>query len=210
MLHTWSDHALMRLKERSTLSREQVEKYLLERRCVHRRRSEQEEHHLIWDEGRSALIGVPVILPDGVIPTILPVNYGSGYTEYQRADAEYAWLRESYWRDEENGNPAEPLCHVEIKLMNWWIKRSGWPGERELFPLLFWSIHTPEAAQYGDEGVVALFRHRDFRLAVKDAIISWQGEFARLFPQEGDTPSISLAKPGAVRRVPIQFFLRTP
>ena len=89
MSYQFSAHALRdRLKERTNLTREEIEAKLGERRYVVTWTfgGSKDEHHLIWDETRQHLIDVP-ITPHGVIPTIRPVTYGSGYTEWQRAEA---------------------------------------------------------------------------------------------------------------------------
>ena len=79
MQYIWSHHALReRLEERSGLQRAEIEAALDERKYVVQRH--QEEHHLIWDHVRQHLIDVPTVYNSEntvVIPTILPVTYGS-------------------------------------------------------------------------------------------------------------------------------------
>lgn len=210
MKYTWTRHAaLERLPERSGLTQAEVECFLNQRKYIVRPNGRAEEHHLIWDNVRHHLIDVPVVLQDqeGVIPSILPVTYGSGYTEWRRAEAERAWRGDDFYKESFDIN-AERLAIVEVVLTKTWIKRSGWSDHRDLFPIFSWFVFDPEIAQGGDEGVIALFRERAFCRAVKTLLEGWKDDLPIL--TDGDTPALHIKKPGAYRIVPVEFFLSTP
>ncbi len=204
MKYVWSKHAKDRLRERSHLHKDEVELRLDEHRYVVKR--SRQPHHLIWDHVRRCLIGVPVNIYSainiGQIPSILAVNNGgSNYTVWQRAEAEHAWLGEKYFRDP--GITAEQPCAAEIVLTKVWVSPSGWRRLQELQTLLTWPISDQAMAQSGDVGVLALFRDRVFRHAVKHCIRTIVDEDPTL--EHGH--AIHLKKPGAYRIVPFKFFL---
>ena len=94
--HVWN-HAASRLSERSGLTQAEVERRLDLRTYVLKRTwwGQLEDHHLIWDEVKGWLIDIPLEQIDqetACIPTVLPVDYRSGYAEWERAEAEQAWL----------------------------------------------------------------------------------------------------------------------
>lgn len=208
MTYVWSRHAAFeRLPERSGLTQGQVEDFLEQRRYIIERR-ENEEHHLIWDPVRQHLIDVPVVLEQQgrVIPTILPVTYGSGYAEWRRAEAERAWRGDEFYRPRQAA--PESLCTADVLLAKRHTKPSGHREYVDLCTLFTWPIFDEEAARTGDEGVIALYRDREFCNTAKVYLCAWSREI-----REGiapDTPVLHIKKPGAYRHVPLDFFLRTP
>ena len=216
MKYVWNpawDHAASRLSERSGLTQAEVECRLDLRTYVVRREwwGQPEDHHLIWDEVRKWLIDVPLEQIDqetAFIPTILPVDYGSGYAEWERAEAEQAWLGPNYYVDV-RCETSEPLCTTYVVLAKTWRSQGGYTRWKELSMLLLrWPIFNRDMARSGDEGVVALFRDRLFRSSVKLVLQQRSADIAALV---GDgTPAIHLKKPGANRFVPSTFFLSAP
>ena len=208
MKYVWSRHAASeRLPERSSLSQEEIEAALVQRRYVVTVYGE--EHHLIWDFNRGHLIDVPVMSHEpeyGFIPTIRPVDYGSVYHEWQRAEAERAWLGDMYFQSPATSSVI--LCWVDVFIGKTWVKRSGYPDARDLYMLLAWPIRERDAARYCDEGVVALFRYRQFCLHVRRRLLQEAWYIKKLVGN--DKPVVHLIKPGARRYVPVDFFLSTP
>ena len=209
MKYTWTHHAASeRLPERSGLTQSEIEALLEQRKYVVRHNGRDEEHHLIWDSVKGHLIDVPVILNgEGVIPSILPVTYGSGYAEWRRAEAERAWRGDDFYK-ESHPVTNECLATVEVVLTKTWFRRSGWGDHRDLCHILTWFVFDHEIAKYGDEGVLALYRERAFCRAVKTLLQEWKQELPAL--TNGDTPAVHIKKPGAHRIVPVEFFLSTP
>lgn len=209
MKYTWTHHAASeRLPERSGLTQSEIEALLEQRKYVVRHNGRDEEHHLVWDNVKGHLIDVPVILNgEGVIPSILPVTYGSGYAEWRRAEAERAWRGDDFYK-ESHPITGERLATVEVVLTKTWVRRSGWGDHRDLLPILTWFVFDAEIAKYGDEGVLALYRERAFCRAVKALLQEWEPELPALI--DGDTPAVHIKKPGAHRIVPVEFFLSTP
>ncbi len=212
-MYVWNDpHASQRLRERSGLQRNEIEKYLQERRYVvddwHKGKSV--EQHFVWDPRRRHLIRVPVIaLGNGThrIPTILPVEKKVGrYSAWRLAEAERAWLGNKFYR-----NPylyGGRLASVEVGVARSWTNHFGERNHRHIAPLFSWDIRDKRMARHGDAGVLELFRDHAFCLAVKEAILAWEPEIPTLV--NGDMPEIYLIKPGAHRYIPPQFFLSTP
>lgn len=201
MQYIWSHHALHeRLEERSGLLQTEVEAALDERKYVVQRR--QEEHHLIWDHVRQHLIDVPTVYDSedaAVIPTILPVTYGSGYAEWQRAEAERAWRGEKFYAPiQSRGTQLET---VQVKLGKRWIKPSGWSEHQELIPLIKWPVYDAAIARTGDEGVVSLLRDYRFCSSVRTLLQKWEKQIPFFIGK--DTPIVIIKKPGAHRIVPI-------
>jgi hypothetical protein len=209
MKYTWTYHAASeRLPQRSGFTQSEIEVLLEQRKCVVQRNGGDEEHHLIWDSIKGHLIDVPVILNgEGVIPSILPVTYGSGYAEWRRAEAERAWRGDDFYKEQHAIN-GKRLAIIDVVLAKTWIKQSGSGDHRDLFPVLTWFIFDPEIAKHGDEGVLALYRDRAFCRAVKTLLQEWESDLPTL--TGGDTPAVHIKKPGAHRIVPVEFFLSTP
>lgn len=202
--YIWSRHAeVERLPERSGLSKAQVEQKLVQRKYIVSRHSQ--EHHLIWDEVRNQLIDIPVIIPR-IIPTVLPISYGSGYAEWQRAEAERAWRGEDFYQEQPLSTRL--LCTAEIFLAKTVVDNSGRRCMEEE-PILSWLITDKGAAEYGDEGVLALFRNRTFCKTVQRILLERSHELLALSMSHAN-PFIHLKKPGAHRQIPIHFFLNTP
>ena len=213
MGHVWTHHAAVeRLPERSGLTIEAIENRIAQRRyiIVRIRDGRYEEHHLIWDDVNECLIGVIVIRDRGenVIPTILPATTKSGYAIWRRAKAELAWRGKRKYYREYVGTYADKAIRVDVFLAKTWIKRSGWSDHRDILHLMSWQAHDPEAAISGDRGILALFRDRNFCLAVKELIKEWGVELPRLM--KGDTPKIHIRTPSANHLIPLSFFLSTP
>lgn len=212
MQYTWSHHAASdRLPERSSLSRKEIEHMLNERRYVvpRKHRGEMQDRHLLWDP-RGHLIDVPVTA-DGVIPSILPVTYGSGYNEWDRAQAERAWRGEDFFSDSHEVSE-DILSWVQVVLARKWKIPTHWnpdlfhTREADVMTLLFWPIRDPHIAQTGDDGVLALFHERTFRKTMKVLIEEWTPYFHTVIP-EGNVPAIHIKKFGAHRICPIDFFV---
>jgi len=168
-----------------------------------------QDRHLLWDP-RGYLVDVPVTV-DGVIPSILPVTYGSRYTEYERALAERAWRGEGFFSDSREVSE-EVLSWVEVVLVRKWKIPTYWDSNQffhknaDVMTLLFWPIRDPYIAQTGDDGVLALFHERMFRETMKALIEGWTPYFHTVIP-EGNVPAIHIKKPGAHRICPIDFFV---
>lgn len=208
MPYQWSAHAVRdRLPERTGLTKDEIEAYLKSPRYIITRRL-HEVHHLIWDHKKRRLIAIPVVQYNGdlcTIPTVLPVSYGSGYSEWQCAEAEHAWRGDEYFVD--TPWDTDSRCSVEVGLARRIQPEERWhrPRDENIMYLFTWTLHSAEAARTGFEGVVALYRERGFRTEVARHIRDL-GPGMRALTHGGE-PRILIKKPGAIRYVPIDFFL---
>ena len=192
----WSFHAESeRLPERSSYTREEIEYFLQEGRCVidaiHPKHGRQ-DNHLIWDSGISSLINVPILKSpagDYFIPTVLPVTEEkSGFDAYILAHAEMCWLGQNYYREYELADPHN--SHIKI------YYRSGGENSTQIYEMWF----LEERRDFDEANFLPLLRQCEFINKIREYVLTIQQE-----NKEGG--EIIVLKNRCEVSIPVSFFL---